>query len=111
MIIGDLIAKVNAGQPLSEKEAAFYIRHYPPALAAFMIENNPGSVNFNLRRIGYSHLGFEPNPKALARQMQIFIDRANNADWMEVVRNFHINPAGLSESFLKELQTQFGNLS
>lgn len=77
------------------------------ALAAFMIDNNPGSVNWALRRMGYNHLGFAPNKVALARQLQIFIDRNNIEDFNEVVSRFELNKAPLTENFVTEFTKAF----
>lgn len=95
--------RIKSKLPVSDKEKALFIKNNPLALAAFMIDNNPGSVNLILRQMGYTHLGFEPNKKALAMQLGIFIDQNNVDDFKEVLRNFKINNASLTQEFLNEL--------
>lgn len=89
--------------PVSEQEKALFIKNNPIAMAAFMIDNNPGSVNLILRQMGYTHLGFEPKKQALAAQLGIFIDQNNVEDFKEVLKNFQLNTTGLTKEFINEL--------
>lgn len=107
MDILEIKGRVRRGENVSDTERAFLIKNDAESLAAFMLANNPGSVNFTLRKMGYSHLGFEPNINALTRQLQILIDRGTTNDFNEVVKNYQINANGLSTGLLTEIQKQF----
>lgn len=96
---------------VSDAEKAFLIKNDPHVLGAFMIENNPGSVNFTLRSLGYD-LPFTPNAKALGRQLDILINRADTVaikDFTSVVKNFNVRQNGLSPELLNELTKQFNS--
>ena len=106
MDIKDIETRIKNGSVVSNTERAYFIRNNAEALAAFMVANNPGNVNFTLRKLGYV-LGFEPKKEALIRQLQIFINQKNREDFLEVVKNFQISHSNLSPEFITELQTQF----
>lgn len=106
MDINDIAARLPN---VTDAEKAYLISNNPYALAAFMIDNNPGSVNLALRKMGYSHLTFDPDKKALARQLDIFIERNNAEDFDNVFRSFNIMGDKLSPTFLKELLNQFNS--
>lgn len=105
----DIKNRLKQRLPVSDKEKALLIANDSEALAAFMIDNNPGAVNNALRKMGYSHLGFKPDRAAITRQLQIFIDRKNSEDFKEVLKNFKVNRETLTDKFLNELQTAFLN--
>lgn len=107
MDIKEIETRLKSGGKTTYVETAYLIRHNPEALAAFMIANNPGNVNFTLRDLGYDNLGFEPKKESLIRQLQIFITQKNNEDFNEVVKNFKINTNGLLPEFITELKTLF----
>lgn len=112
MDISLLKQHVNAGGKLTEGQAAFLIRNDMPSLAAFMIENNPGSVNFALRNIlGYDHLKFQPDQAALARQMEIIINGGKSDELMTVVKNFRMDASKLPAKLAEQLQLQFANVA
>ena len=103
--------KLMDGIPLNYRETAILLKNHMPSLSAFMIENNPGSVNYTLRNVlGYNHLGFAPNQKALARQMEIFIESGNKNDFNQVVRNFQIDGSKLPEELVNEIKKEFINV-
>lgn len=109
MDLAEIKNKYNNKMALSEKEAAFFIRHDPYALANFMLDNNAGSVNMALRNLGYSHLNFKPDVKALARQLQIIIEQNHNNDFLEIQKNFKIDSSKIPLGLLTELQKQFNS--
>jgi hypothetical protein len=107
MNIEELKYKVNSGIALTEAEAAFFLRNYPYAMAAFMIENNPGGLNQILRGLGYSNLGFTPDKLALARQLQIVIDQSHTDDWNKIINSFVLDVSKISPSLYNQLSNQF----
>lgn len=112
MDIKDIAARLQNGYQVTHQERAYLVRNNPAALAAFMIDNNPGSVNMTLRQLGYDHLKFEPDKKALARQLAIFIDRPDqeNLKSFEAVKNnFILKSDGLPTEYVKELYAQFNS--
>lgn len=109
MNLDEIKNKVNNKMALSEKEAAFFIRNHPHALANFMLDNNAGSVNMALRNLGYDHLGFAPDKKALARQLEIIINQKHNNDFLELQKQFHIDTTKLPLGLLNEIQKQFNS--
>lgn len=99
---------VQARKPITEKETAFLLRNNIEALLAFMIENNPGSVNVALRNVlGYDKLSFNPNKDAIARQLQILVDRKNKDELNTVIKSFQLNKVGLTDTLITELENQF----
>jgi hypothetical protein len=109
MDINDIATRLKNGDPVSDSERAYLIAHNPYALAAFMVDNNPGSVNLTLRKLGYNHLGFTPDKKALARQLEIFIERGNTDDLHAVLKNFNVMPNGLTQNLLNEIYAQLNS--
>lgn len=104
----DIETRIKNGYAVNDAEKAFLLRHNPYALAAFMIENNPGSLNLRLKtRWGYTHLGFEPDVKKLARQLEILIQTKESEVFGDLVKNFNLIPTGLSPQFIQELTNQF----
>jgi hypothetical protein len=99
--------KIANGIPVSAAENVAFLRNSVPAMIAFMIENNAGNVNQTLRRLGYNHLGYMPNPVALVRQMQIFLDKNDVESVREVMKNFNVNRSLLTPEFLKEFDKSF----
>jgi hypothetical protein len=48
-----------------------------------------------------------PNPVALVRQMQIFLDKNDVQSVREVMKNFNVNRTLLTPEFLKEFDKSF----
>jgi hypothetical protein len=109
MNLDEIKNKVNNKMALSESETAFFIRNHPHALANFMLDNNAGSVNMSLRKLGYDHLGFAPDKKAIARQLDIIINQGHNSDFLQIQKEFHIDTTKLPLSLLNEIQKQFNS--
>jgi hypothetical protein len=107
MDLKNIETRLKNGLFVSDAERAYFIKGNIEGLCAFMVENNPGSVNFTLRKLGYSHLGFEPDKTAIVRQLQIFVDRKNTEDLDEVIKNFKVDESNISPSLLSELKKQF----
>lgn len=106
--IDPLIKKLNSlvetKTPLTASESVHLIKNNPYALAGFMVSNNPGSLNYILRSLGYDHLGFEPDAKALVRQMDLLIKNNRAEDLSEIVKNFKIDSSKLSDREIVELK-------
>jgi len=103
MNTAEIAQRIKNGFAATDAEKAFLIRNNIHALTGFMVGNNPGSVNFLLQKLGYNHLGFEPNVAALQRQLDILIERKEEQDLDYVVRNFVVDDSKLTPSFIKEL--------
>lgn len=109
MNLEQIIAKQNSGTPLTAEETAFLINNDLPAMAAFMLANNPGSVNLTLRQMGYNHLGFEPNIEALKAQMALLIDMRKADELEQVIKNFTVRAETITPDLaaaLKAYNTQ-----
>lgn len=107
MNLEEIQTRMLAKSPVTEAEKAAVIRNNPHALAAFMVGNNPGNVNFQLRNMGYSHLPFAPDRVALARQMDLLINDNKRDTLDELANNFEVLPDGLHPEFLNEITNQF----
>lgn len=108
--LADIESRIKQGLQVSDNERAYFIVNNPYALAAFMIENNPGSVNLALRQMGYDHLGFEPNPSALATQLEILIDNREVNDLEKITKAFVLRKNGLTDSFIQALVNQLNTV-
>ena len=108
--LADIESRLKQGLQVSDNERAFFIVNNPYALAAFMIENNPGSVNLALRQMGYDHLGFEPNPKALATQLEIMIENKEVEDLAKINKAFVLRKNNLTDSFIQALVNQLNTV-
>ena len=104
----DIESRLKNGYQVTPQEWAFLLANNPAAFAAFMIENNPGSVRDTLARIeGYGHLDFVPNKKQLARQLQIVLEKRELSTWRDVVKNFRLITDGMPPEFINALSAQF----
>lgn len=102
-VLQDIAARLKAGYPVNNQEKAYLLRYNPAALAAFMVENNPGSLNLRLKqRWGYTHLPFAPDKKAIARQLQILLDRNEAAVLDDLRQNFNLVPDGYDPDFVQQ---------
>lgn len=111
MSLAEIESKIKQGLQVSDNDRAFLIANNPYALAAFMIENNPGSVNLSLRQMGYDHLGFEPKPAALSAQLELLIDNKDEQALKTIFKQFTIRSNGLTESFLTSLNNQLNTVN
>jgi hypothetical protein len=101
--------RLKNGFAITNAERAFLIAENPYALAGFLIENNPGSVNYSLKQMGYTHLGFEPNKKQLARQLEILIERQDIEAMAYICKNFVLITDNLPQEFINELSKKFNS--
>lgn len=108
--LAEIESKIKQGMQVSDNERAYLIANNPYALAAFMIENNPGSVNLTLRQMGYDHLGFVPNPKALSAQLELLIENHDTQALAAITKAFQLRSNGLTTSFVQALQNQFNTV-
>ncbi len=99
--------RLLAGGTATPAERAYLLRNDLVSLIAFMIHNNPGSVNLALRKQGYTHLGFEPNETKLQYQLGQMIERGDVAGVTDVIQNFNLIPDGLNPEFIKQFRLQF----
>ena len=100
----DIKARLLNGGRVTADERAYLITRDPAALFAFMIDNNPGPVNLVLRQLGYDHLGFAPDPKALAAQVEILINRKDSEALAAITKDWTPNEGKESPEFWKALQ-------
>lgn len=100
IVVRDIAQKVVAKKQVSPGDQVAFMRQDPEAMAAFMIANNPGSVNATLRAMGYDKLGFAPNTSVLAHQLQTFINTGNWGDLNEVISKFILKTEGLHPDFI-----------
>ena len=107
MNVNEIAARVKSGQAITDAEKAYLLRNNAHALFAFMIDNNPGSVNLALRKQGYTHLGFAPDKKALMRQLDLMIERNDAPGLDKVMRAFNLIPDYLTPEFIQEFHNQF----
>jgi len=110
MNLAELEAKIKAGTQVSDNERAYFITHNPYALFGFMIDNNPGSVNLILRKMGYNHLGFDPNKKALAAQVEILMQNKDLGALEAITKNFQLMDSNLTPNFVKALVAQLNTI-
>lgn len=109
MNITEIKNKILTNQGVTDEERAFIIANDPEALAAFMIKNNPGSVNLSLRNLGYT-VGFAPVEKNLVKQLQIILDQKHAEDFEYIVKNYNIDLNKIHPSdrnFIIALKKQF----
>lgn len=97
----EIAARLKVGNQVTDAEKAFLLHNDIHALSAFMIDNNPGSVNMTLRQMGYDHLGFTPNPKALAQQIGMLIERKDVPALNTIVQNFEMTDKNVTPGFLR----------
>ncbi|MDF2449408.1 MAG: hypothetical protein K0R26_1912 [Bacteroidota bacterium] len=107
MNLKEIAARVQAKQPVTPDEFAYLITNDRAAFFAFLIANNPGSMNHILRhKLGYSHeLGWSPDPKKIQRICQIILERNNLEEIQTILNSFALNPAGLSPKLIKAIKS------
>lgn len=104
----DIEARVKAGQSVTPKEWAYLLHNNKKAFFAFLIDNNPGSMNDVLRhQMGYSELKFSPDKMAMARIINNLIEKNDQHELHQVLTNFKLNPANTNSRYLAELQNLF----
>lgn len=109
MDLRDIGRRVKKGEKVSPAEFATLIANDREAFFAFLIANNPGSMNDILRhKLGYTHeLGFKPETAKLQRVMQIILDRNAKDEIKTIIDNFKVNLNGLSPQLVKEIKANF----
>jgi len=111
--LADILKRIQQKQPVSPEEFAWALVQPNPQsrelFIAFLIANNPGSMNDILRnRLGYTHeLEYQPNPAKLARICQMIIDRGNEQELQSIIQNFQLNLAGLSPQLMQAIKQRF----
>lgn len=107
----DIAGRIKNGQRVTDDERAYFITHDPFALFAFMIDNNPGPVNMTLRQMGYNHLGFAPDKKAIGAQVEILINRGEVEALSQITKNWILKPEGLTPSFINAFQSAINTVT
>jgi hypothetical protein len=109
MDLKDIGARVKSGKRVSPDEFAYLISNDREAFMAFLIANNPGSMNNILRhKLGYTHeLGFAPDAQKLSRLVQVILDRGNEAEIKTIIDNFKVNLNGISPELQRAIQVAF----
>ncbi len=110
MDVNEIALRVQKGQRISDTEKVALLRSNPYAWAAFLIENNPGAVNMALIRLGYTHLGFDPDIKAISEQLNKIIKLRDLQSFLFVVRNHNLIPDGLTGDFITQYRNAFSKL-
>jgi hypothetical protein len=107
IVIRDIAQQVKAKKQITAQDKIAFMRQDPEAMAAFMIANNPGSVNATLRAMGYDKLAFAPNTSVLAQQLQTFINTGNWSDLNTVISKFILKEDGLNPDFVNLYKQTF----
>lgn len=111
MDLNEIQERLLSGRAVTDQERAFVVRNNPAALAAFMIDNNPGNVRHTLAHIvqpPYTHLDFTPNKEQLRRQLQIILQRGDTETLETLLDNFILITDNLSPSYVTALRAQLG---
>jgi hypothetical protein len=97
--------RVLSGNPVSEKEYAYLLRHNKAAFFAFMIRNNPGSVNNVLRHeLGYTELPFAPDLKKMARIIGMMIEKGEANELHTLLSNFKLDLSKVTPELQSEIE-------
>jgi hypothetical protein len=109
MDLNEIAGRVRAGERVSPQEFAYLISNDIEAFMAFLIANNPGSINSILRyKLGYTfELGFTPNIQKIQRIVQIIIDQKKADELQVIMQNFQLNLDALSPQLFRAIKTQF----
>lgn len=111
MNLQDIKDRIYSGRGVTHQERAFFIRNYPKATAAFMVDNNPGNVRHTLAKLipsPYTHLDFVPNKSQLAAQLDKIIDNGDTETFDAVLKNFVFITDNLPAGFVDAMRAQFG---
>lgn len=105
----DIAQRAKAGKQLTYDEYAYLLANDREAFFAFLIANNPGSLNNILRhKLGYTHeLGFKPDVAALTRICQMIVDKNTTDEIEAIITDFQFNEKGLSPKLIEALQNVF----
>lgn len=109
MDLNDIATRVKTNKPVTPAEFAYLIANDREAFMAFLIANNPGSMNNILRhQLGYTfELGFTPDPAKIQRIVQMILDNNNTKEIQTIAQNFKLNLNGLSPELYQAIHTQF----
>jgi hypothetical protein len=109
----EIAARRKAGKKITPEEYAHLIANSPEAFFAFLIANNPGSMNDILRnRLGYDfELQFKPDPAKITRICEMILERDNKQEIATILNNFKLQTAALSPQLLAAIQKAFNKAS
>lgn len=103
MNLADIKAKALAKKRLKAAEKAALIANDGPAFWAFIIEQNPDSVNASLKYgLGYDHLPFTPDTKKIAALIAKLIEAGKTDQLNYVLQNFTFKPGAAINAEIKE---------
>ena len=107
--LAGIALRVQQGKRVTPAEYAQLIANNKEAFFAFLIANNPGSMNDILRhRLGYTHeLDFMPDVTKLQRICQVILDRNNKAEIKTIIDNFKLNTSALSPELANAIKSVF----
>lgn len=104
----DIEARVKSGIAVSVDELIYLFKNNNAALWAFLIQNNPGNINGTLKyKLAYSELGFDPNPEAIAKIINMALQRGEQNELIYVLDQFELKTENLDPNFVAALQTAF----
>jgi hypothetical protein len=87
--LNEISNKVKNGIPVTVEEYIFLLQNSDAALWGFMIHNNPGNIHNTLRhKLGYSELGFNPDPIALSSQITMMVQKGDTKELDKVIKDF-----------------------
>jgi len=105
--LNDIANRVKNGERVSPQEYAYLLHNNKDALFAFMIANNPGSMNDILRhQLGYTHeLGFRPDVQRIKRICEIILKENKLGEIKTIIDSFKVNLDGLSPALVAALNS------
>lgn len=108
MTAAQILARIKAGQFVTDQEKAWLIANHLPSRFAFMIDNNPGIINAMLRAQGYDHLGFMADKTAIASQLNMMIANKDVDGIKKILDGFVLMPDGLTPQFVELIKQNLG---
>lgn len=103
----DIEARLKTGKPVTHEEFAKLVTNDKHAFFAFMIKNNPGSMNNVLmNKLHYTHeLSFTPDIKKMGRVCDIILERNNTGEIETILNNFQFDLNKISPKLLKAIHS------
>lgn len=102
----DISNRVKAGKAVTPEEFAFLLTNDKPAFFAFMIKNNPGSMNKVLmNKLGYTHeLSYTPDIKKISRICDIILKENKQNEIATILENFQFDISTMSPRLIAAIQ-------
>jgi len=107
--IKNRVAQKDPARAVTPAEFAKLLAADKETFLAFLIANNPGSMNDILRnRLGYNfELPYMPDATKLGRVAQIILDRGNKEELKTIIDNFQIKKDAISPVLWPEIDNVF----